>query len=735
MYSFDIFDTLITRKTATPTGIFAVMQNKLQENYIENIDSYIKNNFYYLRINAERMAHFDKPTEEVTLEMIYSAIKTVGSISESQIEALMELEIQTEIDYSYPIVKNIELLKKLVYDGHKVILISDMYLDSSIIRKILLKHDEVFNDIPLYVSSDIGYCKHTGYLFDYVKLKENAAFNEWIHIGDNSKSDVLMPQKKGIEIQPYAFCELMPIEKNALEKDESDYFTQLNIGASRNARLTHDLDYSASVGSSIGGVLFYQYALWIVNECINKGIDRLYFIARDGYIPKKIIDIIIEKRNLSIKTFYIYGSRRAWRMAAFNENKCNVTELIKWSYPQRFIVLSHISDALEISLTDLCRYLPKHYTADRDLSFYDVQLITSMLDDNQEFKKYLINRNNENFKLVQNYIKQEIDLSDDNFAFVEIRGSGYTEECFAEFFNGIYNKPIRTFYYMLNGMQTVRNNIYYNFLPSYVENPVVIELLSNAPHNQTVGYVEKDNMIAPVFNSEYSVGSSEIYASYINGILDFASLYDCDEIKLSLSMEYINYLTKNPDTKLLDYICDMPFNEEGATAVSNVFAPKLSREDIYNIYAIDGGPIVKKNYTGSCFKYSLMRCSENDLCYIEKCKTKYERPVNHVKYAHGFPCDILHGKVVIYGAGKLGMQINKKIKYFNSCNVVAIVDKNHKNFSDEVSSIDLLSDLCYDFIVIAILNKIIAMDIKEFLILQGVPADKIIWIDLRSKKL
>ena len=47
LYSFDIFDTIITRNTATPDGIFALMQYDLQHNrkYVA-IDKYIKDNFY-----------------------------------------------------------------------------------------------------------------------------------------------------------------------------------------------------------------------------------------------------------------------------------------------------------------------------------------------------------------------------------------------------------------------------------------------------------------------------------------------------------------------------------------------------------------------------------------------------------------------------------------------------------------------------------------------------------------
>jgi len=57
LYSFDVFDTIITRTTATPPGIFVLMECKLRtlSEYLE-IHSHIRENFCQLRINAEKMA-------------------------------------------------------------------------------------------------------------------------------------------------------------------------------------------------------------------------------------------------------------------------------------------------------------------------------------------------------------------------------------------------------------------------------------------------------------------------------------------------------------------------------------------------------------------------------------------------------------------------------------------------------------------------------------------------------
>ena len=49
IYSFDVFDTLITRTTASPLGIFALMQERLQRERAENgLEDYVIDNFYEL---------------------------------------------------------------------------------------------------------------------------------------------------------------------------------------------------------------------------------------------------------------------------------------------------------------------------------------------------------------------------------------------------------------------------------------------------------------------------------------------------------------------------------------------------------------------------------------------------------------------------------------------------------------------------------------------------------------
>ena len=48
-YSYDIFDTILTRKTANPEGIFSLMQNKLK-NFGNYYPVEVRKNFFELFI-------------------------------------------------------------------------------------------------------------------------------------------------------------------------------------------------------------------------------------------------------------------------------------------------------------------------------------------------------------------------------------------------------------------------------------------------------------------------------------------------------------------------------------------------------------------------------------------------------------------------------------------------------------------------------------------------------------
>lgn len=311
MYSFDVFDTLITRKTAVPEGIFAIIQSELGRDEYAAIPVSTRNNFYWLRIAAERMARHSYQQgeiEDVTLEQIYDALAVRGELSEVQRKQLICLECDIEYRECVPIERNVIQVKKLLADGEKVILISDMYLPKNQIYKMLAKADPVLAKLQLYVSGDCKKRKRTGAIYEFAMEQSHFIGAECVHTGDNEKMDIAVAEKAGFCTKLSWFPALLPIEKNLLEQTPGNLWLNRVIGCSRRARLELGEEMSqknvALIGTSVGGIILNSYMQWVIRSALAKGIKRLYFIAPDGYVLKYIADILIRKTGIAIETYY-----------------------------------------------------------------------------------------------------------------------------------------------------------------------------------------------------------------------------------------------------------------------------------------------------------------------------------------------------------------------------------------------------------------------------------------------
>lgn len=118
-----------------------------------------------------------------------------------------------------------------------------------------------------------------------------------------------------------------------------------------------------------------------------------------------------------------------------------------------------------------------------------------------------------------------------------------------------------------------------------------------------------------------------------------------------------------------------------------------------------------------------------DLFYInsvELAKEKYN--INYETKDKLFPFDkVKKGeKIIIYGAGLVGMKYKKQINQLNYCEIVCIVDKNFKNKSEEVYSPEEIFKTQYNKIIIAIDNKKVKNEVISYLVNRGIDKDCII---------
>lgn len=590
LYSFDIFDTLITRKVATPKGIFVLMKDIINQSpQFADLPNDVKTNFFNYRTNSEfylrQINNQWNDGKDISLDMIYNHIQHTYFLTNEQTQAIKELEIQLELDNIIPIKENIEKLKVLLEKGKRVVLISDMYLPEYIIKEMLLKCDPVLCQVKLYLSSTLGFMKTKQALFHYVKEQENVEFREWTHMGDNKFADFFCARKLGIKAVLYPYVKFKEYEKSLLVANSQNSFVQISLGCAKNIRLNKfPNDEKAQLGASLAGPILFPYIYWLLDQAQKRGIERLYFIARDGYILKLIADLIIKENNLPIKTKYIYGSRKAWRISALNLDD---DELYRQFIQFTMYEPKKIPQAFGLTKEEFLSILPKklrNYSTSKP----DNRL-AEYLYNNKDVLKFAIEKNRAQKECVINYLKNTIDCTDDKFAFVDLDGSGLTQNCLARLMNNFYDKNIKSFYYAVTPACCRSLNLekYYYYTLKRGNMGNMLELLTRAPHGQTLKYANQDKNFEPILE-QIDVENFKAWGfdNYINGMLEYCNLLNQNKYKyIQLDNQvildiYINYLflsiDKNTAT-LLGSIVHTSYGKE-----SDEFAPKLSVFDAFH---------------------------------------------------------------------------------------------------------------------------------------------------------
>ena len=758
LYSFDVFDTVITRKTATPQGIFKQMQEELLSKHMyDDIPEYVCKNFYSLRIRIEQLVRVNycyNGVEDVTLAQIYDGFIKTGYADIGQASQLEELENRIEKANVLKISKTIARIKELLWENQRVIFISDMYLPKKTICQMLATADPILAELPVYVSSEYKKSKWTGGLYDLVKQKESVEYTEWVHTGDNAYSDVEVPKRLGIRANPFLFEERKKIEDSILIKEKNSLYAEWAAGASRYIRAETGGDGAWAVGVTAGANILLPYVLWILKEALDQGINRLYFVARDGYILKKMADIIILCKGYPIKTVYIYGSRKAWRLPGLSTTNSNLMELVSWSHPPKMDTLDKLAEAFGITAQELLSFLPQGFERQVRFSSYSLYVLVGLLNQNSAFKGYLYEKHKDARRLVKQYLAENIDIHDEHFAFVELAGGGYTQRCLADLLAEVWRDQklfeeskfcaIKTFYFKIDRVNQWRECRQFVFLPEQNVKNLLVEMVCRAYHGQTVGYEETNGRVEPVLDREGVQLLEYKYDAYIDGILQYTE-YVCEKNPqmlaygqiegLSVSSACLSYLLKSGESDEFLYYANMPNNLTGRAKRAEPFAPALTDEQLERIFYSERFKDRESIYRGTCFELSLERCSEEQkkkIQHYRKMAAKENQSHTPDKsFADVFPAGILGGRIILYGAGRYGKQLHDILLSRPERTVVQWIDRNYARLVNEgikVEGLDCLGQKEYDCILIGVVSEESAGEIRTDLMQRGVPAWKIYWL-------
>jgi len=289
--SFDIFDTLIFRPFSDPRDIFYIVGERLDVP-----------DFRALRIEAEQLARYEKKQKgqstEICLDDIYDRLSRTCGISAEK-GAFAEVSTELLLCRANPFMKKVwDTVKD---SGKRIIVTSDMYLPRKALEKLLEKTG-FCGYSRLYLSNEQDCGKWDGGLWNLIRSEEKGAV---VHIGDNPVSDVKNARRRGIAAVYYP--NVNEQGNKYRPKDMSPLAGSAYSGIVNSRLYTENVSPAYEYGFKCGGILILGYCRFIHDRAKRFGADKILFLSRDGYIVKKVYDMLFPED----KTEYVYWSRAA----------------------------------------------------------------------------------------------------------------------------------------------------------------------------------------------------------------------------------------------------------------------------------------------------------------------------------------------------------------------------------------------------------------------------------------
>lgn len=599
--SFDVFDTLLKRDVRQPTDIFDIMSESVT-------DSELASNFSTLRKLAEKTARERSKKKEISLEDIYN---NFPNISDVERQSLIKLEKDTESRFLHANIDMVDIFEECIRQGKTIYIISDMYLPSDFIAKIL--HREGFSGYTqLFVSTDYDAVKSDGSLFDLVKLSQNIDASKWIHVGDSYQSDKKAAEAIGIGTFqiPTTYSK---VYGNSVAG--TNYLKDNILYSFINNRIPNNSSEYYRFGYNYFGPFLWGYINWLYKEFQTYNPEKIFFFARDGLIMKKAYEMSF---STDTPIAYLEVSRKALRIPIlYIDNE--LSTVIDMLPPSGYFTLEMLLDCVGIKESDVAELL-NQYQFEIGMNLNAKEIVN---DENfnkfyDKIKPLIVKKSQLSYELLSRYLSDH-DVNG-KFAIVDIGWSGGMQRYMIETLEKLGIKhEIQGYYtgvvsYVKRNAKVIPNLKMSGYLFDFLndENAVDIrkgyvglfETLFLEQDGSVSGYMEDSNGLVKAVRAPYEYKDCDENPSFEltavqeiqKAALDFISdVKNVDYIKFKnySKLDLFNGIYsvgKNPSRKDLQLFADFRFFDDGVenklaypkSTFHYIFRPKDFKSDFMN---------------------------------------------------------------------------------------------------------------------------------------------------------
>lgn len=325
--SVDMFDTLVMRQTLFATDVFELVDIRLRQQGIAIED------FSRKRLEAEKELSWRTVP---TLLEIYIYIKDKYALDDTFPERAAETEWTVDRDLIVPRRALCQLLREMYQQGKPVFIVSDSFYSKQQMVDILAQCG-ITQYTDILTSCDFRTSKTDG-LFDC--LQEIIQEKTCVHIGDSTVADVEGAERKGIAAQRiYSGLDMFEHVGyfglwDALDSLSARIQTGIFVSKLFNSPFQSESgDMALTVTNAYDiGFLFFSpiissFVFWFDRQVQEHGLRNIWFSARDGYLVKRLYDML-GRAGTSI--YFLTSRSAALRAGVENDDDIRYVEEMRF---------------------------------------------------------------------------------------------------------------------------------------------------------------------------------------------------------------------------------------------------------------------------------------------------------------------------------------------------------------------------------------------------------------------
>lgn len=478
--SFDIFDTCLLRKCGSPEALFHILGTQLFPNDQTRAREFETQRRFGAEERARRKFNTDYPTLVQIYECLDLPVVTLSAVELCTMEENLESFLLCGIESMR------EKIAKYRKKHYKIIFISDMYLSSSYLKKILTREQMMEDEDFLYVSCECDSSKARGDLYQYVKDK--VSVKHWVHYGDNKHSDIKMALKNGL-IPKRIKHKYNRFEKKWIATESKNSAAFITAALSKALRLSENYHTADVLAMDIIATMYIPFVAWVLKQAKANDITKILFFARDSYLFYLIAKLLEEKLKIGISFSYFYVSRKSLYLPSLYD--CTILDLKDCD-----------EDFAQLSWNDF-----KGKFSISDCPIEHKNPIEALKDD--KFKEYFKEKSKVARKSFLDYVKQNGVNRTDRVGIVDLGWVGTGRKTISKIFKKEGFLPPLTLYYGVNKeriMSDIGDYLSYHYMEdnsptSFLPSALIYEhYFSATADSSTVGYTKEADKVIPIFS-------------------------------------------------------------------------------------------------------------------------------------------------------------------------------------------------------------------------------------------